>query len=381
MNNNYNMLIITDYSAPYEGNFIESIKSLNKKYDELGNKIIYIFPERTKKLKWINKIISENNFKIYFFKDDSITSIIKTLKYTIKENNINIIYTHFCRHKTQLAVKIIRNLNKKIRLISHFHNHCKVNGNFFKRLFMKFAYKLYEGDLNIGCSESVKKSMPYKENKTTYVNNGISFSRLDNTEITKLNEYDKNKFIILMFGFDYYRKGVDITIKALKELNNPNIMLAISIATNKERIKNIIKKEFAEIPDFITFLEPTNNIASYYKASDLFLSAAREEGFCYSIVEAAYCKTKILSSNIPGVPKEIPGEYIFENNNPVDLSRKIDEIYNDKLDHTEKAYEYVKKEYDVSKWTEIIANKIDSFMKEKNEEDNVHLYPRNCLLK
>lgn len=358
MKNNQNMLIITDYAAPYEGNFIESIKSLRKKYIENGNELIFLFPRRAEKIEWVKELINKDNFKIYFFKDDTVLDVMKMSKDIIKEHDIKILYTHFCRHKTQLAVKLVRMGKKNIKLVSHFHNHCKVNGNLLKRNFMKLAYKLYEGDLNIGCSESVCESMPYKKEKVTYVENGICFDRLDNSENNE-EILPKDKYTVLMFGFDYYRKGVDLAIKAIKELNNPDIVLAVSLASNKEKIIDNIKKEFGEVPSFVTFLDPINNVADYYNKADVFLSAAREEGFCYSIVEAAYCKTRILSSNIPGVPKDIPGEYLFESNNYMDLKDKINEIYNDNsLDKYDEAYEYVKEKYSIEKWTDGIIKKI-----------------------
>lgn len=358
---NYNTLIVTDYSAPYEGNFIESIKALHQKNLEKGNNVVYLFPERAKKIEWIKKLEKEQNFKIYYFKNDTLFNVIKNIKKIIKEENIKVIYTHFCRHKTQFAIKLVRLTCRKIKVVSHFHNHCKVNGNPLKKIFMKLAYKLYEGDLNIGCSESVSMSMPYKKNKVTYVENGISFKRLDNVDNMSM-KFPDNKFIVLMFGFDYYRKGVDLAIKAIKELKNSNIVLAISLASNTEKVKEIIIKEYENVPNFITFLEPTNNIASYYTKADLFLSAAREEGFCYSIVEAAYCKTKILSSNIPGVPQNIPGEYIFESNNYIDLKNKINEIYNDNSNKYDEAREYVMKKYNLENWTNEIIKKIDEIV-------------------
>ena len=366
MKNENSILLITDYAAPYEGNFIESIKVLHYSLEKNNNKIVYLFPKRAKKLYWINDLIREKEFVIYFFNDDTYFNLRKTIKDILKKESINIIYTHFCRHKTQLAVKITRIFNSKIKLVSHFHNHCKVNGSFIKRSFMKIAYKLYEGDLNIGCSESVQKSMPYKLSKTTYVENAIDFKRLDNYRNIEIKGIE-NKFVILMFGFDYYRKGVDLATKAIKKLNNPNITLAISLASNREKVEDSIKKEIGRIPEFVSFLDPINDVATYYRKSDLFLSAAREEGFCYSIVEAAYCKTNILSSNIPGVPKKIPGEYLFESGNYLDLAEKIKMIYkekykkkndkeNDKI--LKDAKDFVQKEYDLKIWADEIVLKL-----------------------
>ncbi len=356
-----NILIITDYSAPYEGNFIESIKDLHDKAKIEGKEIFYLFPKRAQKIYWIKNLIEKFNFNIYFFKDDTFFDLYKNIKDIVKKQKIDILYTHFCRHKTQLAIKFFNLLHSKVKLVSHFHNHCKTSNNVIKKNFMKIAYKLYEGDLNIGCSKSVESSMPYNKRKTTFVDNAINFNRLDNCSVIN-QQTSNNKFVILMFGFDYYRKGVDIVIKAIKEINNPNFILKISLASNKEKVKNYICQEFECIPNFIEFLEPINNVGSYYKASDVFISAAREEGFCYSIVEAAYCKTKIISSDIPGVPKDIPGEYIFKSGDYKELKNVILEVYNNnvvdsKLDIAQK---YVKENYDISKWSENIIKKLDT---------------------
>lgn len=379
MKNNKNMLIITDYSAPYEGNFIESIKSLNKEYTKEENELVYLFPERANKIEWVRELINKENFKIYFFKDDTVLDVMKMLRCIIKEHDIKILYTHFCRHKTQLAVKLVRMGKKNIKLVSHFHNHCKVNGNILKRSFMKLAYTLYEGDLNIGCSESVCESMPYKKEKATYVENGICFDRLDYSENNK-EVFTKEKFTILMFGFDYYRKGVDLAIRAVKELNNPDIILAISLASNKDKIISNIEKEFGEVPSFVKFLDSINNVADYYNRADLFLSAAREEGFCYSLVEAAYCKTRILSSNIPGVPKDIPGEYIFESENYVDLAKKIQSIYGAKNNQIDDAKDFVKKEYSIENWTKGIIQKLHGCVQNIVPKKEKMLYYNIALL-
>jgi glycosyltransferase involved in cell wall biosynthesis len=355
-----NILIITDYAAPYGGNFIESVKTLDKEMAKENKKIIYLFPKRVEKLDWIQSLINKENFKIYFFKDDTIFPVIKQIKFIIKKEQVNILYTHFCRHKTQLAVKLVRIFNRKIKLVSHFHNHCKIYGNGIKRRFYKIAYKLYEGDLNIGCSESVMKSMPYKKKKITYVDNAINFSRLDNYRDINIPEFE-NKFVILMFGFDYYRKGVDLAIKAISELNSEEYVLAISLASNKEKVKKNIEEQFGKIPKFVKFLEPINDIASYYRKANLFLSASREEGLCYSIIEAAYCKVSILSSDIPGASLNIPREGIFESTNIEKMKEKIEYFKNNSNEkELDKAKDFVVNKYDLNIWAKKIIEKIDS---------------------
>lgn len=340
------ILVMTDYNAPYGGNFIESLKSLDIELTKNGDSLYYLVNDRAQDKPWIPKIEAISNKKVKFYNKEKYLNIYIRINECVKSEKIDAIYCHFCRPKTQIAIKLYTIFKRRVKLISHFHNHCKASRNPLKELFYRFAYFFYKGDLNIGCSESVMKSMPYRKEKCTYVDNAINFERLNyyNDINIKKNE---NEYVVLMFGFDYYRKGIDIALKAVK--NMKNVRLAISLASNRSEIEKIIMQEEGEIPDYITFLKPINDVASYYKMADVFVSAAREEGFCYSIVEAAYCGTKIITSDIPGVPKEIPGELIFKKEDSEDLQKCIQKSIT--MDINVKAKEYVENKYGIDSWS------------------------------
>lgn len=55
-----------------------------------------------------------------------------------------------------------------------------------------------------------------------------------------------------------------------------------------------------EMPAWVQLLPPREDIATYYNAADVFLSASRTEAFSYCLVEAAYCRPMLVSSDIPG---------------------------------------------------------------------------------
>lgn len=335
-----NVLIITDYAAPYEGNFIMSLKKLEKSIIEDGGEFYYFFQQEAKNINWVNKM---NN---YHFFDKNILNNIKIFNNFIKRNNIDIVYSHFCLPKTQLAIKITRMLNKNINLVQHFHNHYELPNNIIKKLIFRFIFK---GDINIGCSKSVMESLPYK-NKC-YVNNGIDFSRLDEYENI---EFENDTFKILMFGYTYERKGVDLAIKAIKKLNNEKVILAISMSKGVDELKELIQKDFGTIPEFVRILEPRNDIATYYRNVDLFISPSREEGLCYSPIEAMYCGTACICSNIPGHSLDIPGLVIFEKEDINCLSKSIEKIIKFKNFDSKKAKKFIKTNYNVENWSKNI---------------------------
>lgn len=339
-----NIFLVTDYAAPYGGNFIKSIKKLEEKVIQNGGTIVYSFPEKAKDIKWV--IEFGKNRKVYFH-SKNVKNNLKMFKKISKENSINIIYSHFAIPKTQIILKIL-NKWKKIKLVQHYHNHYGLPNNIFKKIIIKY---IFNGDLNIACSESVAKSIPYKN--VIEIPNAIDFSRLDEYENIKLTEDEK--IVILMFGFDYKRKGVDLAIKALQDIAQKyNIILCISVSVKLNELKQKIIDEFGEIPEFVKFLKPRDDIASYYNASNIYLSASREEGLCYSNIEAVYCGVKCIFSDLEEQPLDIPNIEAFESENSDCLKDKIIKIienkeFNDNAKIAESKV-FVKTKYNLNKW-------------------------------
>ena len=328
-----NILIATDYASPYPGNFMESIKKLEEKVIENGGKIVYTFPEKCKQIEWIVEFVKTREV---YFHSKNIVKNISEFKDIIKKYNVNILYSHFCIQHTQIALKVISSINKKVKLVVHYHNHYEISGNLIKKCISKYSLN---GDLNIACSASVAKSIPYKNVVT--VENCINFSRLDKYEDIKIA--GDNQIVILMFGFDYKRKGVDIAIRALKDIAEKyDIILAISVSVRLEELKQNIINDFGSIPGFVKFLEPRNDIATYYRASDIFLTPSREEGFCYANIEAIYCKTMCIASDymvdiyntlISNSKKRsvsVPGIISFKNEDEKDLKKKVVKLIEEK---------------------------------------------------
>ncbi len=344
------ILVITDYAAPYEGNFIMSLKSLEQEIEDDDGKIIYLFIKKASHIGWVKKL---NN--VYFL-ENSIIKNIKIINNLIKSKKIDVLYTHFCLPKTQLAVKVSKNLNRKVLMVSHFHNHYEDPKNIIKKYIFRYVFN---GDINIGCSKDVAESLPLKKGKNKYVTNAIDFTRLE--EYSNIEPISKGKFIILMFGYTYYRKGVDLAIKALKKINKADIVLAISVSKDIDGFKQEIINDFGEVPDFVKILSPRNDIATYYKASNLFLSAAREEGFCYAIIESMYFGIPCICTKLPGQPNEVPDLIKVESQNIEDLSNAVLDVYNKKnVFEKEKVRIYLSENYSINRWSkkikEIIYN-------------------------
>ena len=163
-----------------------------------------------------------------------------------------------------------------------------------------------------------------------------------------------------MFGWPYTRKGVDNGIEAIKLLNaeGGNYLLAIEIPGLPSLIENEILAQLGTIPSWIKFLKPRNDVTSYFNAADVFLSASREEGLAYSVLEAAYCNPMLVVSAIGGHAQDIPHTAIYEVEDIEKLKKLISDICSLSVEQRiliKKAQrEYVIKAYDLDDWSESI---------------------------
>lgn len=347
-----NVAIVTDYLAPYQGNFFYSILELHNTLVKCGGKVIYLFSSSAKNIEWI-KLLKDNGYIVDFLPDQSINKAISIMN-LLKKYNLNIIHSHFCLPKTQVIVKMICSI-KQVYLIQHYHNHYALNGNILKKHLLKWSLN---GNFNIGCSESVFRSIPFK--KKIAVTNSIVFKRLDQFDqefIYKKNSEETK--VIIMLGFDYYRKGVDLAIRAMQTLvRRYKVCLKIVVSVNQDRIKEYIIRDFGAVPDWVEILPPREDIATYYKAADIFLQTAREEGFCYALVEAVYCNLYCISSKIDGVPNQIPNLIEYESEDITGLINACETVLtmtNSNEDKRE-SYQYVINKFGIEYWIDQIIN-------------------------
>jgi len=360
-----NILHLIDFCAPYRGNLLESLNYLDTCLKSEGSESVYLFPKISKELDWA-KEMQKSGRKLYFIDPSFFSKKIKLknirfLTRILKENKISVIHTNFAVYNYTLFITK-KFVYRSIKIIGQFQNHYILPDNIIKRFKVFVTSHTY--DKIIGVSESVVESIldtSIPGNKVTCIFNSLAPSRLNISENVQLRSRTGQK-VILMFGWPYYRKGVDIAIDAIMQMNSDgsDLMLAISLAGGKNIIENEIKKKLGTIPDWIKILDPREDIATYYHASDLFISPSREEGYTFAVLEAAYCGCMIAVSSIGGNPKDIPYTEIFESENSGKMKDCImrilnwDELEINKIRKVQR--EYVLMHYSIKDWADSILN-------------------------
>lgn len=147
--------------------------------------------------------------------------------------------------------------------------------------------------------------------KNWYVPNGLSYKR--NIPVSMSREDRRREWGIaedekmcLFLGWEMYRKGLDIAIRAVAQLRQRGIPVCLGLVgfgdKPSEQAEQWIRERTGIDPKctWLRFFPSTEDMFSYHRAADVYLSASRKEAFSYGILEA-------ISQNVPVVMSDIDG--------------------------------------------------------------------------
>ncbi len=195
----------------------------------------------------------------------------------------------------------------------------------------KFKYKIYDkADAVIPTSkllEEACQASPLPQNRIIRIPNGVDidvFHPVPKQEKLRLCEKfhtPKEKVVLLAVGSVSYRKGLDMLVHAIYELDDKlkdRIRLWIVGPTHNQNNYGKSDPTFNEFTDSIRsligqlslehvvqFKGRQNNIQEYMQAADVFVHPSRNEGQPNSILEAMACGLPAVANMLPGITDEI----------------------------------------------------------------------------
>lgn len=349
-----NLLFISNYAAPYRGNFIPALETVEQ-HLSCKAKVYYAFPETARNIPWMQQFTQEHTvlfLPMEFYGKRPHWRSVTLLRAFVRQYDITTVHTHFIEGNLHLL--LLRWICPQLHLVANLHNHYIPTGRLWRWRAWLFRNT---NDVVIGDSESVSESayaIRVEKKKVITILNSIQFSRLDHYEPLPLKEgYDA---CVLMFGYPWHRKGVDIVARAVNILNErgKSTRLCIAQSGQMEATNQAIADTLGSMPNWVHNLPPTERLADYYNAVDIFVSAGREEGLSYSPIEAAYCQCDVVCSNIPGNPTDIPAIGLY----PVEDVEVLTSLLEQRLNLTEEEKQqnkqqqkaYVYSHYNVEDW-------------------------------
>ena len=362
---NKTILHLTDYGAPYAGNFIASLTALESLLDSNEAKTVYVLPPRASDRVWAQEMAQTHDVR--FLRKGGFFSYLRQVRGLLKETNADVLHEHFIHFSEKLAAWFAsKTCGHRVETVLHLHNHIELP----KSPLLRLPHMLYFRSVSrfVCCSESVAAHIiadGVTKERVRVAQNAIAFERLDcfDSSVRASLHLPQQAKLALMFGYNYSVKGVDLAVNAvrlLREREGLPVTLAVALSSNLEQVRLRICAELgvSDVPDWILLLPPREDVSSYYRMADVFLSPSRQEGFCYALVEAAYCRTPVLASAIDAQKDlALPKSAFFPPEDVEALASALLRVLSE--EHTasraqelEQAGERVRQTYALSRWAE-----------------------------
>lgn len=353
-----NFLFVCAYAAPYKGNFINSLENLENELIKKGHKVIYGFIEKAEKQNWCKEI--QKRTKVYFLKPSRFN--LKTyyqIRKIYKNEKIDIVHSHFELY--DIPVKIMA--NKNIKIFWHLHDAIDYdNEDFIHKILNKLQYKYLSKNVKlISVCEYYRKQIikiGMKEKNTITLLNGIDTSRIKFVKNDRKIEYD-----FYTFGWDYYRKGVDIIIKACAKLYEERKNFKLLLNGNESTWEELNKLYTNNLPNWLLKQDFVEDINDTMKQIGCFIQASRRETFSYAIGEMSYAGIDVIASDIEGTKwaKELPTVKFFKSEDSNELYHILKEfLENKESSHLVSDYnmsrDIIISKYSINNWTSKMLN-------------------------
>lgn len=322
---------LTRYSNKYNCSIINAVGEFNPYIQELLNKKINLINSNNLYLhKYLpSKGILGSRFSyIVIF----ISSFFK-LKKILKENSPDYLIIHLI---TSLPLLLNFIFNFKTKIILRISGYPKLN--FIRKFFWKILLKKVH---KITCPTNQTKEFIIKNNlsineKIVVLQDPIIFLKKINIMRKEKNIKDFGRYIFAAgrltkqknFGF-----LLDVFYKISKKFHYLNLVIA-GEGEDENFLKNKVKKY--NIENRVFFVGHQKNIYNFFNNCECFILTSLWEDPGFVLIEAAFCRANIISSNCFNGPKDFFEDkrmgYVFEVNNFEELKKLLEIVLNDK-DH------------------------------------------------
>lgn len=210
-------------------------------------------------------------------------------------------------------------------------------------------------------SKELQKEMPYY--KSIYIPNGYDlngYQKSNKKQLRKQLNLPQNKFLLLYTGKIIKRKNLDVLFRALRKLDNANLILVGN--TNEDRYGdtyyNKLVSEYKDVMQKVIVIGEVHmeKVNDYLNASDVFVFPSSLEGSPNSVLEAMTTGLPVICSDIPNHREIINhGKNGFMFKTHKDLIQIISKFQNNEINSgkiTSFARNYIKKNHDIRKIAE-----------------------------
>jgi glycosyltransferase involved in cell wall biosynthesis len=363
---------LCDYCAEVSGSFVDALLSIARYCkEELHIETICLFPYETRERSWIKRFC-ENKILVDFVPRKR--NIIVHAARILKNYHPLIFHSHFVLFDlSAIMLKLFYYRSSKV--IWHLHNAGPLGYDLRQKVSDLIKIKLlgqYLGDLFIAVGDGILDDViahGFPKQRTRLLHNSIDVKRFSRNhkirkEVRKSFGAKDDDIIFLLLGWEPFRKGVDIFVKAATQYNNTYDKRAFFTIIGTDYTKKFVSQLFdvSKSGFIIHVIDPLEDFPSVLNGIDVFVSASRGEGLPYAVLEAMAAGKLILSSELPGVRQSYgrsAGVWLFPTEDSTALCGLINKAMElsiaDRKSLGHKNYQYVREFHSIDIWTENLA--------------------------
>lgn len=296
---------ICDYGSEYGGAFIESLLFLGRHCrDELQIGTFCVFPDRARNRSWLSKLDEQGIGYGFVPHRRNVVGQIHTL---LLDREPLVLHSHFYTYDLT-AIFLKFTAFKNARIVWHYHSR---SGRSTKQrakdaLKIRLLFNLV-GDYCIAVGDGVLKDIKdagLRTKKSMLIYNGVNTDRFLNKhegrlEVRKSLGISEVDVVFLLLGWSPLVKGVDVFLKAAEEVSRKyKCCKFLVVGRNKTREYISRLPSVSNLGHALRVIDPVEDFSLLLQGIDVFVSASRNEGFGYAVIEAMATEKLILCSDI-----------------------------------------------------------------------------------
>ncbi len=356
------MLQVTDYGSPFAGSFVPMLRTALDEAESRGWSAQAVLPERARERDWLADL-GPHAEKVLFAPPGSRIEHGRWLAEVVDaEPGPTVLHSHF----TVFNIPAVAVARRRAGVSVYWHVHTVLSDRMAararNRLSLGVASRYVERILCVAphLADSIRaRGAPAA--KVQYFPNALdaaAYARRSDAERAEVRArlgLPADVPVLLHFGRDWYGKGGDLFLRALRMLRDggrPDVVAASSRGGEPARE---LAAELG-LEDAVHVLDHVPRVADLYAASDLLMASSRGEGMPLTVLEALASGIGVVASDIPGhhLPGGDPAGMAVVASEPEALAAAADRLLARPAELAESegdsAAEWVRREMDLAAW-------------------------------